>query len=149
MPRAVLRPGGGRGVGRDGQAELAALLKFRDLLGQRGLLLRERVALGGQVAQALVGVPGLGGFGFERVEFALERLHFLLCSGEVFGGFRRHAFFKLDLLQLVVRSGFGAHHFGHEPRPLVGESFALLRQHGELPLGFALGARELRAHGLA
>ena len=149
LPRAFLSAGRGRGVAGHRQAELAALLRFGDLLGKRGLLLREVVALHGQLGDAPFGVLPLRRLGLERGQFALERLGFLLRLGEIFGGFRGHAFLKGDLLDLVVRRGLRAHHFGDEPLALLGDRLALLRERGELPLEFAFRPRELRAHGFA
>ena len=149
LPRAFLAAGRARGVARHRQPELPALLKFRDLLRERGLLLREAVALHGQLGEAPVGVLALGRPGLERVEFALQRLGLLLRFEQIFRGLRAHAFFKGDLLHLVVRHDFRAHHFGYELFALLGDSVPLLRERGELPLEFALRPRELRAHGLA
>ena len=149
LPRAFLPARRGGGVARHRQPELAAFLKFGDLLRERGLLLREVVALGGQLGDAPVGVLALCRLGLERGQFALERLGFLLRFGEIFGGFRGHAFLKGNLLDLVVRRGLRAHHFGDEPLALLGDRLALLRERGEMPLEFSLRPRELRAHGFA
>ena len=150
LPRVFLRRAlrAGRLAGEH-RAELAALLRFGDLLGKRRLLLREGVALHGQFIDALAGFLRLGDLRLESGEFPLERLRVLLRFGEVLSGLGRHAFLKRDLVGLVIRRGFRPHHFRHEPFALRDDFLPLLRDGGELPLELAFRPRELRPHGFA